>query len=360
MFAQHKMTLIIDKFPFYKTGDSSIYVAGSFNNWNPKDKNYRLKSQINKTGITIDLPAGMFEYKFTRGSWAQCEAAEGGKKQPNRQISLNGDTTIHVEIKNWADHFAMEKKISTASKNVHILKSNFFIPQLKRHRRIWIYLPASYSQSKKSYPVLYMQDGQNIFDDATSFSGEWGVDETLDTLALEVEQSIVVGIDNGGDKRVNEYNPYDMQQFGKGEGKLYAEFLVKNLKPYIDKNFRTKKDQPNTFIAGSSMGGLISFYVLLKYPEVFGGAGVFSPALWMAPQLFQDVDKNGGKVKGKIYFYAGKQEGDQMVPDMLSLLEKMHQISKAKMKTVIREEGIHSEANWRKEFPDFYKWIQAK
>ncbi|GAC1425115.1 MAG: alpha/beta hydrolase-fold protein [Flavisolibacter sp.] len=360
LFAQNKVTLGVDRFPSYKVENLSIYVAGTFNNWNPKDQNYQLKTINNKIGITIDLPTEMFEYKFTRGSWAQCEASENGEKQPNRKAFVNRDTTIHVEIKNWADHFEMEKKLSTASKNVHILSSNFFIPQLKRHRRIWIYLPASYSHSTKRYPVLYMQDGQNIFDDVTSFSGEWGVDETLDSLAAEVEQSIVVGIDNGGEKRINEYSPYDMQAYGRGEGKLYTAFLVKTLKPYIDKNFRTKKDKANTFIAGSSMGGLISFYGLLNYPKIFGGAGIFSPALWMAPQLLQDVEKNASKVTGKIYFYAGKQEGEQMVPDMLNLLEKMHQISKAKMHTVIREEGIHSEANWRKEFPDFYQWIQKK
>ena len=91
---------------------------------------------------------------------------------------------------------------------------------------------------------------------------------------------IVVAIDHGGTKRINEYCPYDMEGFGKGEGDQYLQFLVKTLKPYIDKNYRTKKDKENTYIAGSSMGGLISMYAVLKYPYVFGGAGVFSPAFW--------------------------------------------------------------------------------
>src|SRR5206468_3445667 len=160
-------------------------------------------------------PDGVTEFKFTRGSWKKGEADKNGKPAQNRKIIVSNDTTIHVEIENWADHFQQEERKSTASIHVHVLDSNFFMPQLNRHRRIWIYLPESYKQSKKRYPVIYMQDGQNIFDDATSFSGEWGVDDALDTLHKETKECIVVGIDNGGDKRMNEYCPYDMEKYGK-------------------------------------------------------------------------------------------------------------------------------------------------
>lgn len=250
-----------------------------------------------------------------------------------------------------------QKKETTASKNVVILDSAFFIPQLNRHRRIWIYLPPGYSMSKKKYPVIYMHDGQNLFDDKTAFAGEWGVDEALDTLGLLVKESIIVAIDNGGDKRINEYSPYDMEKYGKSEGIGYADFVVKNLRPFVNKNYRIKKCRKHTFTAGSSMGGLISLYALLKYPGVFGGAGVFSPALWIAPQLKDDIVRRSKKVKGKIYLYAGKQEGESMVPDLLSIFNLLHQHSKAKLTTVIRTDGMHNEASWRKEFPLFYKWL---
>jgi predicted alpha/beta superfamily hydrolase len=202
-----------------------------------------------------------------------------------------------------------------------------------------------------------MHDGQNVFDEATSAYGEWGVDEALDTLGAQHKEIIVVAIDNGGDKRLNEYSPYDMEQYGKGEGDPYLDFLVQTLKPYIDKKYRTKKDEKNTFIAGSSMGGLISFYAILKYPKVFGAAGVFSPAFWITPQLKNIDPKKAKKVKGKIYFYAGLQEGEHMVPDMLNVFEQMRRHSKAKMKTVIRAEGKHNEPTWREEFPLFYRWM---
>lgn len=244
---------------------------------------------------------------------------------------------------------------SSASGNVIIIDTAFAIPQLQRSRKIWVYLPAGYSTSKKKYPVLYMHDGQNVFDSATAYAGEWGVDEFLDSVKLK--ESIVVAIDNGLNKRMNEYNPYDSERFGKGEGGFYVDFLVKTLKPYIEKKYRTKKCRKSRFIAGSSMGGLISLYAVLKYPRVFGGAGIFSPAFWVAPKIYDDIQSKGRKVNGKLYFYAGKQEGETMVPYMLKAFEALTSVSRSKISTVIRDEGKHNEATWRKEFPLFYEWL---
>ena len=246
--------------------------------------------------------------------------------------------------------------MSTASKQVQVLDTAFFIPQLNRTRRIWIYLPESYHSSRKRYPVLYMQDGQNVFDEATAFSGEWGVDEALDSLGREAGECIVVAIDNGGETRISEYTPWDTEH-GKAEGELYVNFLVQTLKPFIDKKFRTRKKAKDTFIAGSSLGGLISFYAVLKHPKVFGGAGIFSPAFWIAPRLLQEVMMQAPIVRSNIYFYAGKGESKGMVPDLLAVFQVMNQYSPAKMTTVIRAEGEHSEGSWRQEFPLFYRWL---
>jgi len=102
---------------------------------------------------------------------------------------------------------------------------------------------------------------------------------------------------------------------------------------------------------------LISLYAVLKYPKIFGAAGVFSPAFWVAPKIFDDIKLKGKKVYSKIYFYAGKQEGETMVPDMLKAYEAMSKISKSKMQAVIRDGGQHNEPTWRQEFPLFYEWI---
>jgi predicted alpha/beta superfamily hydrolase len=310
-------------------------------------------------GITIVLPKGMVEYKFTRGSWETVEAGNKGQDISNRKMEVNRDTTIEAEIGEWKDHFPKKPQGSTAGSTVHIMDTAFFMPQLNRYRRIWIYLPASYTKSKKKYPVLYMHDGQNVFDAATSFSGEWGVDEALDTLGSKYGEMIVVAVDNGGSHRIHEYCPYDMKH-GKGEGDAYVDFLVQTLRPHIEKHYRIKKGAKDNFIAGSSLGGLISYYALLKYPNKFGGAGIFSPAFWINPQ-FKAIDpKKLKKIKGRVYFFAGQQEGAEMVPDMLQVLEQLKLHSKAETQTVIRAEGTHSEGTWRNEFPLFIQWLMGK
>lgn len=353
--AQQTVRLEIKALPAYHPSGSDIYLAGSFNGWNPQDKNYRFQ----RTGqgdyyILLKLDDGKYEYKITRGGWDKSECKKDGAFSPNRNLTLPGDTVVQLDVEEWADRFPSKPRVSTANNNVHIIDTAFVIPQLKRVRRVWICLPAGYASSKQRYPVLYMHDGQNVFDDATSFAGEWGVDECLDTMR---KKCIVVAVDHGGPKRTNEYCPYDMERFGKGEGDKYVDFLATTLKPYIDKNYRTLKDKENTFVAGSSMGGIISMYAILKYPNVFGGAGVFSPAFWIGPKIFDDIKARGKRVNGRIYFYAGKMESETMVGDTRKAYDLMKQVSHATMTTVIRDDGQHNERRWRIEFPSFYKWM---
>ena len=270
LMAQQTVRMQITQLPSYHPTGSDIYVAGSFNGWNPHDEKYKFsKDDQGHYYLDLSLSAGNYEYKITRGGWDKAECKERGASSQNRTLTIPGDNKISLTVEEWADRYPAKPKVSTASKNVQILDTAFLIPQLNRTRRIWIYLPPDYNyNTDKRYSVLYMQDGQNLFDDATSYAGEWGVDEFMDSL--KYGQCIVVGIDNGGDKRMTEYNPYDNKKFGKGEGKKYIDFLVKTLKPFIDKNYRTLPGIQNTGIAGSSMGGLISLYAILQYPKVFG------------------------------------------------------------------------------------------
>lgn len=338
-------------------GDT-LFVAGSFNEWNPRNPGFSFQPGGRIVYyLNMALPAGAYEYKITRGSWEKGECKVGGEGISNRLLKLESDTVLRLTVEEWVDRIPPKPKRSTASHHVQIIDTAFYIPKLNRTRRVWIYLPENYAKdNQERYPVLYMHDGQNLFEDTTSYSGEWGVDEYLDSIKLK--KCIVVGIDHGGEKRMNEYSPFDHEEFGKGEGAAYVDFVAKRLKPFIDKKFRTIRDRQHTFIAGSSMGGLISMYAVLRHPKVFGGAGVFSPSFWISDEIFTAIKKRGKKYKGLVYFYAGKQEGEQMVQQLLKAFEILSSVSKAKSTVVIRNDGLHNEARWRVEFPGFYNFLK--
>ena len=248
---------------------------------------------------------------------------------------------------------------STALPNVTVLEQHFTIKGLNRDRLIRIYLPEDYANSEESYPVLYMHDGQNLFDDSTSYVGEWGVDENLNLLGKESGlKLIVVGVDNGQDKRMNELSPWKNKKFGDAEGAEYMEFIVKQIKPYIDSTFRTLNNRENTAIMGSSMGGLISHYAIYNYPEVFGMAGIFSPSYWYSEDVFTFTEENPVPEDARLLLVIGKKEGNA-VDDT----EKMYTHILAtghpneSLKITIDQEGDHNEASWRKQFIPAIMWL---
>jgi predicted alpha/beta superfamily hydrolase len=162
-------------------------------------------------------------------------------------------------------------------------------PELGNRRDILVYLPPSYHEGEGRYPVIYMQDGQNLFDEATSYAGEWGVDETMEALGREEGlEAIIVGVPNMGIQRVDEYSPFRDRRLGGGRGDDYLRFLTQTLKPQIDRDFRTLGGRKHTGILGSSLGGLISLYGFFRAPAVFGFAGVMSPSLWFAGGAIYD------------------------------------------------------------------------
>jgi predicted alpha/beta superfamily hydrolase len=358
-FAQYTVTFRLQQRPALHAQDS-IFIAGSFNNWQPADGRFYFVKENGYLALQIkNVPASVIEFKCTRGDWKKTECAVTGADMSNRVISITSDTTIDIAIAVWKDDFVPVAKQHTASQNVHVIDTAFAIPQLKTTRRIWIYLPPGYSDSKEKYPVLYLQDGQNIFDAYTSGFGEWGVDEILDSLVKKGSPPcIVIGIDNGPE-RVQEYNAFDSEKFGKGKGAAYVDFLVQTLKPFIDRHYRTMPSKSNTLIGGSSMGGLISFYAMLKYPDVFGNGGIFSPAFWAAEGIKQMADSAGNRLTGKLFFYIGGLEGTTYVNDMEEVVETVAKKSDAMIYKVIDPEGQHNEQAWNKWFVDFYRWMMA-
>ena len=243
---------------------------------------------------------------------------------------------------------------STTSSNVTTFE--IFSPELNVQKKIWVYLPKDYATSTKKYPVIYMHDAQNLFDAKTSFVGEWEVDETLNKMNAQL---IVIGIEHGNDKRIEELTPYKNEKYGGGNGDNYLEFIVKTLKPKVDGIYRIKSNPRNTAIFGSSLGGLISFYGVLKYPEVFGKAGVFSPSFWFSDEIYTLMEKSE-TTKAKIFFLAGDKESETMVSDlkkMVRLLDRNRCECLKLNKTVIIKDGEHNEKLWSENFEQAVKWL---
>jgi predicted alpha/beta superfamily hydrolase len=252
-----------------------------------------------------------------------------------------------------------ENQQHTATSQVKVIDGQFEIPQLGVSRRIWIYLPKEYELTDRSYPVIYMQDGQNLFDAATASYAEWGVDEFMEQVPAD-KQSIIVGIDHGDADRMFEYNPFDTED-GPGKGNSYADFLAETLKPFIDQQYRTLSDAEHTTVAGSSLGGLISMFTALKYPGAFGRAGIFSPAFWIAKDIYAYALSREGIERSRFYFVCGDSESESMVGDMQGMADIINgkTLSEESCKMVVISGAEHNEQQWQGDFPAFYNWLFA-
>lgn len=230
-------------------------------------------------------------------------------------------------------------------------------PQLDTLKKIWIYLPKSYQNSDKRYPVIYMHDAQNLFDRETSFVGEWKVDEALDSI--QHPESIIIGIEHGGAKRIDELTPFPNEKYGGGKGDRYTDFIISTLKPYVDRTYRTLPDQEHTGIFGSSLGGLISFYAALEHPTVFGKVGVYSPSFWFSDDIYEFSKNAEIDDRTKFYFLVGDKESEEMLPDlerMIGLLQ-MKDLKPENYQLKVVPGGEHNEATWRRNFPETYIWL---
>jgi predicted alpha/beta superfamily hydrolase len=251
----------------------------------------------------------------------------------------------------WHDYPAAQgrEEHHTVVGTVKVLH-DFHSPQLDNRRDILVYLPPSYRTSERRYPVVYMHDGQNLFDEATSFGAEWGVDQTLEAGAEQGLEAIVVGIPNMGEARLDEYSPWRDERYGAGgSGDPYLDFLVHTLKPVVDHDFRTLPGREHTGIAGSSMGGLISLYAFFRHPETFGFAGVMSPALWFAGRRVYDHVEQAPFVPGKLYLDVGTQEGSEELQDVRRLRDILVRKGYEKGRNflyVVEMGGAHNERAW--------------
>ena len=253
-------------------------------------------------------------------------------------------------------------RASTAGPGVHVLAQRLAMPGLGRERTLRLYLPPSYETSPaRRYPVIYMHDAQNLFDEATSsFGNEWGVDETMDAFARSRGfEAIVVGIDHGGDERIHELSPWSNPKYGPAQGEQYMAFVVDTVKPFIDAHYRTLADRQDTALVGSSLGGLATHYALLRYPQVFGKAAIFSPSYWFSNEAYVQTKAHPWPADARVYFYIGGNEGDESVPDVQRMLALLATTSPPPQAIALRIEpgAQHNERAWRAEFPLAVAWL---
>ncbi len=227
-------------------------------------------------------------------------------------------------------------------------------------RTVRVLLPPDYYGSNRRYPVIYVLDGQNLFEASTAFGGRhWKIPETMTKMPKRL-QAIVIGIDNAGADRIREYAPYHRGKQGGG-GLEHIQFIMNELKPEVDASYRTLPQSETTAIIGSSMGGLLALWAGLRFGEVFGKVGALSPSLWFNPQVFQLAENDLGR-KSKFYVAGSRTESGRMESSLQHVYQSLRKggFSDGQIRVVLRDRGKHNEVFWGREFPKLHRWLFDK
>lgn len=268
--------------------------------------------------------------------------------------SRTGDTPAQVKISNALD--------TNPRYSVHPFHSEI----LPDDRVVSVYLPPQYlTEPDRHFPVFYLHDGQNLFDGRTSYvAGKtWEAHTTADRLteAGQIEPVILVGVANTGLRRMAEYTPTRDFKMGGGEGQKYGRLLIEELKPLIDRTYRTQPNAKNTGLGGSSLGGLISLYLGFEHPEVFGRIAVLSPSLWWDHRsIFRLINDQADKPDLRIWLDMGTAEGTRYLRDA-NLLERL--LVKRGWQLGVdlayfeAQGAVHDETAWSKRFGDVLRFL---
>ncbi|WP_317173148.1 alpha/beta hydrolase [Flavobacterium soyangense] len=337
-----------------------VYISGNFNSWITQDKDF-LMERIGNNLYQYEFPNDFnypeeLLYKFTKGDWSEVEIDAHGNRTENRS------TKKHSGIQNeyvarWRRNWLPFKQ--SFLPQVLLISDEFEIPQLNKTRKIWALLPHDYDSTNERYPVMYLQDAQNLFNEEAQY-GNWEIDKKLAVMSeYKIGKIIIIAIEHAEKDRIKEYN-VGKTVLGKGQGKKYIRFVTETLKPFVDSNFRTKKEREYTGIGGSSMGGLVSIFSGLRNPEVYGKLMIFSPSLWVVPKLKIDSELKATD-DTKIYLYAGGDESVTMIEHVRNfkknILASEFVKDKMKISLSINMVGKHNETYWSDEFPKAIEWL---
>jgi len=355
--------------------DAKLYIAGDIDVLGPWDPG---KVELGRIGdglyaITLVLPAGStIKYKFTRGTWESVEKGPNFEEISDRVLSIVGDELIPIAIDNWRD-FSVERGRHTITGEFD-LHLDFPATKLGNTRTIIVYLPPGYENEPGDvrHPVLYMHDGQNLFDAHSSSIGvEWNVDETVTRMveAGKIEPVIVVGIYNTSD-RAFEYTPEPDPSRGGGGARLYADFIVNEVKPFIDENYRTLPGKAHTGVVGSSLGGIVSIYLAWSHPDVFSKVGAMSTAYqWADGHIVRYLEDRLPPTGVTVWLDMGTAEGSSDanrdgVPDIMEYHRQVRDIlmegglELGRTLRYVEDEGaVHNERAWASRFPQVVEFL---
>jgi predicted alpha/beta superfamily hydrolase len=275
------------------------------------------------------------------------------------------------EIKNGAETLAAGVRASGAAGDLRLHQFHSRIFRNTRFLRVW--LPPGYDDpgnEGRSYPVLYLNDGQNLFEAATSFTGvEWQVDETAERLIREgaVPPMMIVGIDNTGEDRLREYMPYRSMhpRMLRVQGKYYPDFLMKEVMPFVEGNYRVARGQENTGLGGSSLGALIALYAVTARPGVIGRLLLESPSLWASGRRSIKESRAVRIWPERIFLAVGTAEAGStersrtVVDDVRELAAILRRavLSEKRLRLVIEDGAGHNEAAWAERFPEALRFL---
>jgi predicted alpha/beta superfamily hydrolase len=348
--------------------DSSVYITGSLEQlgmWNPaKVKMDSKGNHVWSKEIVIDRPLSI-EYKYTLGSWEREGANANGSPLSNLVADVKQEKVVRDTVLFWTS--GRRQRINLGQITGLVKYHRGLQAAGLKDRDVIVWLPPGYETEKsRRYPVIYMHDGQNVFDSVTSsFGTDWSIDETADDLIKKktIEPVIVVGIYNTSD-RMKEYTPGD-------KGSAYIDFVVRTVKPLIDSTYRTKPDRRNSIVGGSSAGGIISFMIVWEHPDVFSKAICMSPAFKTPTSMgagwdYAKVVATSTEKKKHVFFYidnGGVGLESQLQPgidDMISAL-KLKGYQEGKDFVFIQDvTAQHNEAAWAKRFPKALQLVLKK
>lgn len=350
---------------------AKVHLAGDFQGWQPGDAAWVLeRGPDGRWRRDCEFPDGRpLQFKFTLGGWERVEKGPGGEELQNRLHVVRGDTTLQVTVARWADGAPPR---DTATGDIRPLDAPGFLGG----RRAWAWLPPGYDdEPQRRYPVLYVLDGQNAFNAATSFAGEWEIDESLASLVAEgeVEPLIVVAIANGEGLRTREYTPWTGPDPGApgggrtagGGGGEHLEAIVTQLMPVVEATFRTLGGPADTGLCGSSFGGLMALYAGWAQPGRFGRLASLSPSLGWAGGGPLAMVASRERPPVRLYVDMGTRErGNLLDGDANGVddaVDELRELRAALLRRgfregedllVVEDEGArHHESFWARRFP---------